>query len=99
MVSSSGDVFSEVLVKRKTTPGNIVVRVICGIVTFLIAALFWCWVFLLHFRAFFIFALVILVLEYFLIRFQKVEYEYILLPGIWILTSSAAISGVRESSV
>ena len=40
MVSSSGDVFSEVIVKRKTTTGNIVVRVICGIVTFLIAALF-----------------------------------------------------------
>ena len=107
MVSSSGDVFSEVLVKRKTTPGNIVVRVICGIVTFLIAALFWCWVFLLHFRAFFIFALVILVLrylsvvlEYFLIRFQKVEYEYIFTAGDLDFDQlSGDFRVVRESSV
>ena len=76
MVSSSGDVFSEVLVKRKTTTGNIIVRVICGIVTLIIAALF-----VLGFFAalpgLFIFAVVILVIEYFIIRFQKVEYEYI----------------------
>lgn len=80
MVSSSGDVFSEVLVKRKTTTGNIIVRVICGIVTLIIAALF-----VLGFFAalpgLFIFAVVILVIEYFIIRFQKVEYEYIFTSG------------------
>lgn len=80
MVSSSGDVFSEVIVKRKTTTGNIVVRVICGIVTFLIAALFVLG-FFAAFPGLFIFALVILVLEYFVIRFQKVEYEYIFTSG------------------
>ncbi len=80
MVSSSGDVFSEVLVKRKVTTGNIIVRVICGIITFLIAVLF-----VLGFFAalpgLFIFAVIIIVIEYFIIRFQKVEYEYIFTSG------------------
>ena len=80
MVSSSGDVFSEVLVRRKTTTGNIIVRVICGIITFLIALLF-----VLGFFAalpgLFIFAVIIIVIEYFIIRFQKVEYEYIFTSG------------------
>ncbi len=80
MVSSSGDVFSEVLVKRKITTGNIIVRVICGIITFIIVALF-----VLGFFAalpgLFIFAVIIVVIEYFIIRFQKVEYEYIFTSG------------------
>ena len=71
MISSSGDVFSEVIVKRKLTTGNYVVRVICAIVTLVLLALF-----VLGFFAalpgLFIFAI---------IRFQKVEYEYIFTSG------------------
>ena len=80
MVSSSGDVFSEVLVKRKVTPGNIVVRVICGIITFIIAVLF-VFGFFAALPGLFIFAVIIVVIEYFIIRFQKVEYEYIFTSG------------------
>jgi len=80
MISSSGDVFSEVIVKRKLTTGNYVVRVICAIVTLVLLALF-----VLGFFAalpgLFIFAIIILVIEYFIIRFQKVEYEYIFTSG------------------
>ena len=80
MVGSSGDVFSEVLVKRKVTTGNIIVRVLCGIVTFLIALLFVMGFFAVL-PGLFIFAVIIIVIEYFIIRFQKVEYEYIFTSG------------------
>ncbi len=80
MVSSSGDVFSEVLVKRKITPANIVVRVICGIIALAILVLFLIGFFVLV-PGLFIFAIIILVIEYFVIKFQKVEYEYIFTSG------------------
>ena len=80
MIGSSGDVFSEVIVKRKLTTGNYVVRVLCAIVTLVLLALF-----ILGFFAalpgLFIFAIIILVIEYFVIKFQKVEYEYIFTSG------------------
>ncbi len=80
MISSSGDVFSEVIVKRKLTTGNYIVRVICGIVAVLLLALLVLG-FFVELPGLFIFAIIIWVIEYFIIRFQKVEYEYIFTSG------------------
>ena len=80
MIGSSGDVFSEVLVKRKTTAGSIVAKVVFGITIFLILALFVLG-FFSALPGLFLFAVIILVIEYFIIKFQKVEYEYIFTSG------------------
>lgn len=80
MLSSSGDLFSEVIVKRKLTTGNYIVRVICGIIAVLLLALLIVG-FFVNLPGLFIFAIIIWVIEYFIIRFQKVEYEYIFTSG------------------
>lgn len=76
MYATSGDVFCEVLVKKKLTTADMVVRVICGIVALVAAALF-----LVGIPIMFIVLIVVLAAAYFIIKCQKIEYEYIFTSG------------------
>jgi len=76
MYSTSGDVFSEVLIKKKLTTIDMVVRVVCAIVAIIAAALF-----LLGIAFMFIVLIVVIAASYFIIKCQKIEYEYIFTSG------------------
>lgn len=77
MYGTSGDVFSEVLVKKKLTTIDMVVRVVCTIVALVAAALF----LLFGIAIMFIVLIVVLAVSYFIIKCQKIEYEYIFTSG------------------